>query len=232
MLDKYSTSRELLERKPSIAIVPVGSLEQHGPHLPICTDALIAEKVSEELAKKLDAFLVPCLPYSSSIEHKGFMGTIWLSPSTLTSVIRDIVSSLLDQGFDLIVIVNGHGGNFILKVVVRSINLESGVTRVVLVNVAETMIKLAKDDLHAGEVETSLMLYLYPNLVRGRTNLDFTPKFSREFLDYLGFKGLCENGIWGYPSRASEEKGKRYFKAIVDDALKHIYQVLECIQRP
>lgn len=232
MLDKHSTSHELLKSKPNIAIVPIGSLEQHGPHLPISTDTLIVEKISEELARNLKAFLVPCLPYSSSIEHRGFMGTIWLSPNTLTLVVREIVESLLDQGFDLIVIVNGHGGNFILKVIVRDINLKIGVTKVILVNVAETMIKLAKNDLHAGEVETSLMLYLYPNLVRREISFDFIPKFSREFIDYLGFKGLCKNGVWGYPSRANKERGEQYFKAIVDDALKHIYQVLKCIQRP
>jgi len=231
MLNKYSTTYEVLERKPDIAIVPIGSLEQHGPHLPISTDTLIVERVSEELAERLNAFLMPCLPYSSSIEHKGFAGTVWLSPETLALVIKDIVKSLLSQGFEIVVLVNGHGGNFVLKVVTRSINLESNKVRVILVNVAEIMAKLAEGDLHAGDVETSLMLYLYPNLVRKTSPKDFVPKLSREFIDYLGFKGLCKNGIWGWPSRGSRERGEQYFRTIVDSALKHIYQVLECIQR-
>jgi len=230
MLNKYCTSHELLKSEASIAVVPIGSLEQHGPHLPISTDTLIVEKVSEEIAKRLNAFLTPCLPYSSSIEHRGFMGTIWLSPETLALVVRDIVRSLLDQGFKLIILVNGHGGNFILKVIVRKINLELKERRVILVNVAETMIKLVKNDLHAGDVETSLMLYLYPNLVKtDKIPPDFTPELPRELIDMLGFRGICREGVWGKPSKASRERGKQYFEEIIDTTLRYIYQVLKYV---
>ncbi len=209
-------------------MVPIGSLEQHGPHLPLSTDSVIATKVAEELARELGAFLLPCLPYSCSIEHSAFPGTVWLSPETLASVVRDVVSSLLRQGFDVVVLVNGHGGNMVLRPVVRSLNLLSGAVRVILVDVASIMCELAAGDLHAGEVETSIMMHLRPELVRRvPEGLDEVPEAPREYLDYLGFRGLCSRGVWGRPSRASSERGEKYLLAIIDRALAHVRRVLE-----
>lgn len=168
---------------------------------------------------------MPCLPYSSSIEHKGFPGTVWLKPGTLARVVKDIVSFLKEQGIDEIIIMNGHGGNFILKPTVRELNLTNPGTLVILVDLVDMISDIcSEEDLHAGEFETSLLLYLYPELVREEKD-DYVPKLPRGYIDYLGFKHITPKGVWGRPSRASASKGKKLFKIIVRRVIEYVRNV-------
>jgi creatinine amidohydrolase len=108
------TSDELREATASgraIAVVPIGSVEQHGPHGPLGTDAFCAEAVARVVADELDACLAPTLPYGESSIHREFPGAIWLGPTTLTLVVRDLCLSLADSGFAFLVLVNGHNTN-------------------------------------------------------------------------------------------------------------------------
>jgi len=191
------------------AVIPVGSIEQHGPHLPLETDSLIAEAVSRKIASKINAVVVPSVRYGVSIEHMDFPGTISLSKEIFAGKISDICSSLLKHGFKKIILVNGHGGN--------SKTLEALKLR----NVKYVdIIKQIKGYDHAGEIETSLMFFLYPEKVR-------TGRIKKQEFKFPG-KGEwrtiehSKSGVLGDPTKATAEKGQKYFEQIVSGLLNEL----------
>jgi len=196
MLSYENSYREVRDSRVELAILPVGSNEQHSLHLPYCTDVEIISAIAREVAKRVDAFLLPCLSYSSSIEHKEFVGSVWLKPNTLRLVIRDIVKSLYIHGIYKIVLMNGHGGNFILKPTIRELNFEHRKLKLIMVDFGFMVSGSEGTEIHSGEFETSLMLYLRPELVK-KGMVDYIPDVPREFLDYVGLKKVSKNGVWG-----------------------------------
>ena len=118
MLDALSTSAAIAAARPSIAVLPIGSIEQHSRHLPLGTDWIAATALAHRVASELDAYLLPALPVSMGRCHKPMAGTVWLRPMTLAAAVMDIVRSLAASGIHQVVIVNGHGGNFTLEVAV------------------------------------------------------------------------------------------------------------------
>src|SRR4051812_47128875 len=122
MLTIHNTRDEFASRPCTTAVLPVGAVEQHGQHLPVGTDILLAQSVAEQLAQKLDAYLLPPLAITSSIEHRKAKGTVYLRADTLALVVRDIAASLRDSGFTRLVLANCHGGNWILKPTLRQLN--------------------------------------------------------------------------------------------------------------
>lgn len=225
-----STYLEVEESRVQGAILPIGSLEQHGPHLPLCTDTVIAFEMAKEVASRLNLFLLPPIPISCSAEHRGVKGTVYLRPETLTSVLKDVVESLHRSGFRYLVVLSGHGGNWVLKPAVRYLNLDYPRFKVILVgeHVYGSRLKeifVETDDLHAGEHETSLMLYLKPDMVRGRPE-GCKPDASREMLDYLSILEITPTGIWGDPSKASVEKGRLAFEKIVEAVVEYLKTLL------
>jgi creatinine amidohydrolase len=123
MLDALSTSAAIAAARPSIAVLPIGSIEQHSRHLPLGTDWIAATALAHRVASELDAYLLPALPVSMGRCHKPMAGTVWLRPMTLAAAVMDIVRSLAASGIRQVVIVNGHGGNFTLEVATRELNL-------------------------------------------------------------------------------------------------------------
>ncbi len=103
-------------------MVGIGAIEQHGRHLPIGTDWMIICELSRRVANELDAWLLPAIPISMSECHGSIAGTVWLKPATLSAVLQDIASSLHAQGIDKVLVLNGHGGNFILEPTIQAIN--------------------------------------------------------------------------------------------------------------
>lgn len=93
-----------------LAIVPVGSLEQHGSHLPVSTDSIIAERIAREISLKIPSIVLPVIPYGVSFEHLPFLN-ISISSHTLSTLLTRILASLIDNGFENIIIINGHHGN-------------------------------------------------------------------------------------------------------------------------
>ncbi|MDA1192214.1 MAG: creatininase family protein, partial [Candidatus Poribacteria bacterium] len=122
MLTWENTAFEFEEARPTLAVLPVGAIEQHSYHLPIGTDLILASELAKRIAERLEAWLLPTLPYSNSREHRGFHGALCLRPETLVHVLRDLVGSLRHYGVNRIVVVNGHGGNWILKPAIRELN--------------------------------------------------------------------------------------------------------------
>ncbi len=233
MYDVTSTSPELEESGVEIAVLPVGSIEQHGPHMPLSTDWAQAEAVSRGVAERLNAFLLPGIPYGNSQVHAGFRGSVSLSPDTLGAMVEDIVLSLTDQGFRRVVVVNCHGGNLVLKLAVRALNLNQDTCKVILVqpwlDAAESIHRIlasAREEQHAGELETSVMMHLAPEQV-GDTRIDHVPDVGPEYFDYAPMKEFCPDGIWGRPSLATEEKGRQVLAAMIEATVSRVEETFK-----
>lgn len=210
-----STTFDLEKNPPSLVILGIGAIEQHSHHLPISTDFDIAFALSKSVSERLQAFCLPPLPYSESLVHRGFSGTVYLRPLTLRSVLYDMAESLAEWKVRYLAILNCHGGNYILTPSIREWNLEARIPHLLHIEVYTGLSAEMGQNLHACEVETSLMLYLNPDSVRLDRAVDFVPTHPRSDLSHFSMKELSPEGVWGYPSKATPEKGKRFFETLV-----------------
>ncbi|MFZ5634685.1 MAG: creatininase family protein [Bacillota bacterium] len=221
MLTHLSTWDKLAGVK--LAFLPVGSLEQHGLHLPLGTDGIIASALAKELASRFQpSYLLPPLHFSFSYEHSSFPGSVSLKVGTMAAVISDIIDSLAKDGMRCI-IVNCHMGNHLLRNIVQELNLPA--PRVLLVpdrhhweNAYKTagLSSTTSADMHAGEGETSLLLHLAPETVL-KDKIQDVDQPARPLLEAVGIKQYTPTGAIGFPSRASSEKGKALLNALVNE---------------
>lgn len=170
------TSRELEAALPQIrlALVPVGATEQHGPNLALATDHVVAHRLAQRLAQQTHprSLVVPPTPFGLSYHHTGFAGTITLAPETFIAVGVDVARSLKRYGIEHLLFVNGHNGNMaVLNVLTTKIRYELGVhaaTSFYFAQAADRVKAHARTERfgHACEIETSVLLYLAPDLVR------------------------------------------------------------------
>lgn len=232
LISYNSTADEIHDSGTDTAVLPIGSTEQHGHHLPVFTDSIIAASVSEKIAEKLGAYLLPVLPISTCREHMGKRGSVWINPDTFYYMVRDIVMSLKEQGFKKVVIVIGHGGIFIANPIIRELNATNQDIKVIKVDFLQFIgdaltsgILECKDNLHACEYETSLMLYINEQLVRKEKIVDFVPDVPRDYLNYGSIFKFCKDGVWGKPSLATREKGEKLFDLLVDHSIDYINSI-------
>jgi creatinine amidohydrolase len=214
------TWREIGQRDGEKVIIPLGSVEQHGPHLPLDTDSLLVERIALKVGEKTGCLVIPTICFGVSEEHMDFRGTLTLSPDSFKAVVYDICKSLKRHGFREQHVVNYHGGNkkYLLELIPEI--KEMGVN----VSLHRVLGRLGKFD-HAGEVETSLMLYLFPEKVR-RDKIDrFQYKIPEG--DKWRTRDYSKTGVIGEAVDASEEKGRQYFNKIVDELVEEIKD--ECI---
>ncbi|CAN5554748.1 creatininase family protein [soil metagenome] len=219
----------------SIFVQPLGAIEQHGPHLPLHTDLLVAERVAEAAVNRvgddLDVWLLPPLAYTKSNEHAWSAGTIWLSPTTMLAVLDDIARCIALTPARRLVFLNGHGGNSALVGVAnREIRLHHGLmTFLAHPGVppdqgGRSAPTEAGMGVHGGEDETSLMLHLAPDLV----DMDAARRSVPEHLAdnrFVRFGGAVsfgwlsndfdDAGVIGDPTTATAERGADLF----DDAI-------------
>ena len=198
------------------AVLPVGSFEQHGPYLPLVTDTLIATAIATAIAgHHQNVFQLPAITYGCSHEHAAFAGTISITATTLSAVIADIAESLAQQGINGLVIVNAHGGNAVLTNVAQQANVH-GPLRVGLypsredwaeARIAACITSSTHDDMHAGELETSVLLAAYPTYVRDGWDTADHSAPDRRYLTSLGMSAYTDTGVIGQPSQATKEKG-------------------------
>jgi creatinine amidohydrolase len=220
-----TTAAEEQSRNADVAVLPVGSYEQHGAHLPLATDSIVAQVIAERLADAYDLLPLPPVTISCSHEHEGLLaGTVSITAHTLYGVIADITNSLERSGIDKLAVVSGHGGNYVLSNVVQ----ESNVTkrRMLLYPNKEAWVKALSsagcestphDDMHGGEVETSILLFAAPDLVReGWADADHQASYRPDFLT-TGMIAYTRTGIIGRPSLASAEKGDRILHGLVQE---------------
>lgn len=221
MLDERSTSDQIATARPEIAVFGIGAIEQHSHHLPVGTDWIAVSEISRRVAKELDALLVPAIPFSMSECHGPMEGTVWIKPATLSAVLRDVVHSLRAQGIRKLLVLNGHGGNFVLEPTIQALNQEFPDFLVVMpaevwavAEGGEAIYETAATEIHAGEAETSTQLYLNAANVRP-ARVDYVPPVGREFLDYVFMDAISPDGMWGASSYGSAAKGERAIAAQV-----------------
>ncbi|MGN6445861.1 mycofactocin biosynthesis peptidyl-dipeptidase MftE [Amnibacterium sp.] len=198
-----------------VLLVPVGSTEQHGPHLALGTDALVAEAVALGLADRIEgAIVAPALAYGASGEHADFPGTLSIGLDVLRSVLVEIGRSATLWAAS-VVFVNGHGGNAVAVDAATRLLVEEGrAVRWVPCAVPDA-------DAHAGRTETSLLLTIAPALVRVERAEAGDVRPVRELLPELrasGVRAVSPNGVLGDPSGASAEEGTRILAAMIDRA--------------
>jgi creatinine amidohydrolase len=234
MVTWENTFREIELAKPEIAILPIGSIEQHSYHLPVATDYLAAQALGERVAQELgNCYLLPALPFSCSREHSDFCGTVWLRPATLAALIEDLVGALQHPGIRKVVLLVAHGGNWIIKPTLREINLDRRGVQVIWTGPEAFTIEQGQfTELHAGRGETSLVMHLRPELVKiTQVKPDFAPPQGREFLDYTGTRAVSPTGLWGAPSQASAEEGERSLREATQRTAAYIRETFAELER-
>jgi creatinine amidohydrolase len=233
------TSPEIgaLDRERTVVILPIGSVEQHGHHMPVGTDTLLAQTVSLAAAEMDGEIIVMPPPwYGFSAHHMRFPGSVTLSAQTLIAVVEDIVASVVKHGFRRILIVNGHGGNGgVIDVLASTLGHKHyGIARIAALTyftlAREAIARLRKSEPggmgHACEFETSMIQHIRPDLVKiERARITYPNPGSRYLTtDLLGgsairfyhdFGDLSPTGTLGDPSLASAEAGETFFKAVV-----------------
>ncbi|MCL1817663.1 MAG: creatininase family protein, partial [Spirochaetaceae bacterium] len=218
-----------------LAILPIGSIENHGPHLPVVTDWIISDSLGRGIAEKTGGFYIPSLPISTNKEHRGKRGSVGMHSDTFYRMITDICLDLKTQGFKKICIVQGHGGIFVMNPAIRELNADHNPDLMVVnVDIMEVCWQAFKssglcetDGIHAEEIETSLMLHLHPELVDMSKAVDFTPKVPRSYLNYGSMLRYCPQGVWGSATKANAEKGRKMMEIAVDVSIEHMNRIFE-----
>lgn len=240
------TEIQALKKDLGVVLLPIGATEQHGPHLPIMTDTRQLDGVLAaalaRLPKEVFAWVLPTLPFGKSNEHLQFPGTLSLSAETLRSVLQDIARSVRRAGFKRLAFINGHGGNVaVLDAAARDIRLETGLMCFCIQPAYwlqppfEMSDQEARYGIHAGELETSLMLALEPGLV----NLQAAVKHYPDLEGIVQLTGsasvawlshdVSETGVFGDATRASQEKGQMLL-AHASERLAKVIAEMSCFE--
>lgn len=215
--------------REALFVLPIGSVEQHGPHLPLLTDTLTAVRTLAEalrqLPQEVPVYALPPITYANSVEHKAFPGTLTLDGETLQKTVIGIGESLARSDFHRLLLLNGHGGNTaILKETARQLHLRTGMTvfsiacgslwEVTADEIGEQELRLG---LHAGQVETSIAMATFPQWVGTPPAASLPPEdawIGPEHASVLyawSSADWSENGVLGNPSAASASDGQRWF---------------------
>jgi creatinine amidohydrolase len=217
-----TTSAEARTRQAEVAVLPVGSFEQHGAFLPLATDTVIAAVVTRAVAAAYPVLHLPPVTISCSHEHAGWAGTVSISAATLYAVVTDIARSLRAAGVERLVLINGHGGNYVLSNVVQEAatlghRMALFPTEVdwATARAAGGVQTHADSDMHAGELETSLLLHAHPELVRPDYAAHDHLADDRNRMLTLGLSAYTESGVVGLPSLASPDKGRDALASLV-----------------
>jgi len=242
-------------RADATVLVPVGAVEQHGPHLPLSTDWVIADEAAKavvaQLGGELDLWAIPALPYSKSNEHAWSPGTVWLSNHTMYHVLDDIGRCVAASGARRIVFLNAHGGNSaLLMVACRELRLAHGLLTFLIHPFAPPAYSAAAADspeagdrpgsselgmgIHAGCDETAIMLHLRPEDVDMSQAVANVPEWLTRN-EHVRFGGSAHfgwlsndfgpSGVIGDPTAATAELGKELFAAAVDHLCAQLREI-------
>jgi creatinine amidohydrolase/Fe(II)-dependent formamide hydrolase-like protein len=226
-------------KQVDIALFPVGSIEQHGPHLPLDVDAFDADRLCREVAAACSdpkPIVLPLMPYGVSYHHDEFAGTLSVSPGTLSQLAYEVGMSIAHQGVTKLVIVNGHGGNapalhFAAQLINRDAHIFTCVDTGESSDAEIGAIATTPNDVHAGEIETSTALALRPELVNMRRARRSVPKFSSEYLEFSSKKSIewyvrtasiSKSGVLGDPTQANAEKGRSMWDIMVNNLRRFV----------
>lgn len=231
-LDGYATSLAWQQSPTRIAVLPVGSCEQHGGRLPLLTDTILAEYFAARLAASLDAVQLPPLAYATSHEHTGYRGSFSLRPETAMAVIRDLLDNLEQQGFARVVVVNGHGGNFFLGPVLRDRNAQDRPLKALMVECSGRSGPTPEGgELHAGASEIARLMAIRPDLVGPvaaalPVNTQRGVAFQRGDLTTFGIGHRDASGVWGDGAGGDPADGHAQVERIAAAQLAHVRERL------
>lgn len=238
--------KTLIDHGTHTAVIPVGSVEQHGNHCPLGTDSLIATTVARQVADKLNAICLPPLWYGVSPHHMDFAGSLTIRPQALTMIIEDILTSLIHHGIEQILVLNGHGGNT-PAISTACVNIRGRFPQTFL---AQSSAWLALHDVyhdlpedvrqenwrtlaaHAGFLETSLVLAYDENLVdlaqAVQTPVDRFVQATDPALSVTAkFNELTECGSAGDPTMSTAEAGRMFMAKTVDQIVAKFDKALK-----
>ncbi len=219
-----------LEAGRDTIVVAFGATEQHGPHLPLATDALLGDHLARLVADRLDAFVAPTMRIGCSEHHLEFPGTLSVSEETFHSVVADIVRSAARGGFRRIVLLPTHGGNFsplaealeklgpLDGIEIRALTDLGALLAIAQLGADEHGVPLGDGGLHAGEWETSMLAAIQPELVhpgRGEAGYTGDPQAAIAAIFGSGVHTIAPNGVIGDPRQASAEHGSRYWDEVL-----------------
>ena len=219
-----------IRKKIDMIIIPIGSTEQHGPHLPLNIDILAPLEIAKGVSIEMGVPIAPPIVYGVSRTHKRFPGSLWISPETLIRMITEIGECLYFHGFKKIFIINGHGTNiWPLKCAWDNLRFKFSDIQVKVINWWELLDKeeqelLFKDGDHANIAETSIALALEQELVRREKVID-EPMLPCLF-DYR-IDQRSKSGISGKPSLANAEYGKEILNKAIKNAISFVKKALE-----
>ena len=210
-------------KKTKTMILPYGTVEEHGRHLPLSTDTMIAEECLRRVSAKKRVFLAPPIHYGVCTTTRMHPGTISIRPRTLRMLTRDIVTDAYRKGIRNFLLVSGHGGGLhmsAIKEVAEELVEEFDNIRIAVLSPWDILWKeisdLAetKNDSHAGEIETSIILAIRPDLVKGRSKEEY-PRFPKPIVVRNKLK-YWKGGVWGNPEKATPDKGERVIEMVVE----------------
>ncbi|MDY6856475.1 MAG: creatininase family protein [Thermodesulfobacteriota bacterium] len=220
-------------KKTQTVIIPIGTTEEHGPHLPLATDIMHVYEMIKEAARRVPMFIAPPINYGICRSTSGHTGTITISSHTLKSIIKDIVISLYEHRIRNFMIISGHAGGTHMSSLfeIGEVLLdELSESKIAVVSLFHLISKESQEvveteaDGHAGELETSLIMYVKPHLVKDLPE-GFFPQMPQYFLT-RDKKQYWPTGVWGDPKKASAEKGKQIFDIAVEKIV-HLKQEFE-----
>jgi creatinine amidohydrolase len=233
-------------KKDSVILLPFGSTEQHGLHLPLGNDALVAIRLAEDAARATKTIVAPPCWYGWSPHHMAYPGTISITPETLTRVLYEVLRSLIYHGFKRLIVINGHRSANLppLQIAATRIRNETGayVTIVDPFFFADTASRAIKESPpggigHAEELETSHMMHIFPDLVNMKKAVKNLPHFKKFHITdpyFIGdrtftpasvesFRELTKpSGVKGDPTLASAAKGRTLHRALLKNLVELI----------
>ena len=231
-------------RKVDVALLPVGSIEQHGPHLPLDTDAFDADYLARRVAEACSdpkPLVLPLISFGVSYHHDAFKGTLSVSNDTLSRFVYEIGMGAARNGIKKLVVINAHGGNSpALSYAAQMINRDANIF--VCVDTGETsdvdiyQLIETPNDVHAGEIETSTTLAIRPQQVRMEQARRSVPKFASRYLNFTSKRAvmwyghtqkISSSGVLGDPTRASAEKGQKIWEIM----MAHLVALVEDLKQ-
>ena len=236
MLLEYMTMKDFKRhlKHTQTVILPFGTVEEHGDHLPLNTDTLIIYEILKRVVKKRKVFLAPPVFYGVCTTTSQHPGTLSITPDTLRRIAGDLIRESYKDGLRNIFLISGHGGGLhmsALKEVGEQLVEELKGINIAVFSPYDVLYKeLAEiadtpNDSHAGELETSMVLALAPELVKGRSKEDY-PKMPKPFIARNKLK-YWRSGVWGNPEKASQEKGEETVKLIVNK----VVEILDMVEK-
>ncbi len=241
-----------LDKEKSLVLLPIGAIEQHGPHLPVGTDSMILEALLGRFTREKtfgdhNVLVAPQLYVGKSNEHMGFAGTLTLTATTLYNVLHELCGSIVKHGFKKLMLVNAHGGNTdLLNLISRDLRIDFGIEVYMFdwwfTPFWQDILKTQKESVspygvfHACELETSLLMAIAPETINYEKIADETPDAQFEGNRFISLYGpitmgwktddVSKSGVIGSPKYATKEKGEQFMRYAVDKLAEIVKEII------